>query len=70
MTTAVVLADGSEPLSEVTVAALEDLGYQVDRSRAQPYRLPPVSSLRQTARDPVRVVHLRNDVRQGPIIAD
>ena len=70
MTTAVVLADGSEPLSLVTVAALEDLGYQVDRSKAQPYRLPTVSSLRQTARDPARVVHLRNDVRKGPIIAD
>ena len=70
MTTAVVLADGSEPLSLVTVAALEDLGYQVDRSKAQPYQLPSVSSLRQTARDPARVVHLRNDVRQGPIRAD
>ena len=70
MTTAVVLADGSEPLSLVTVAALEDLGYQVDRSRAQPYQLPSVSSLRQTASDPARVVHLRNDVRKGPIIAD
>ena len=70
MTTAVVLADGSEPLSLVTVAALEDLGYQVDRSKAQPYQLPSVSSLRQTASDPAQVVHLRNDVRQGPIIAD
>ena len=70
MTTAVVLADGSEPLSLVTVAALEDLGYQVDRSKAQPYQLPSVSSLRQTASDPARVVHLRNDVRKGPIIAD
>ena len=70
MTTAVVIADGSEPLSRVTIAALKDLGYQVDRTKAQHYRLPSVSSLRQTARDSARVVHLRNDVRQGPIIAD
>ena len=66
MTTAVVIADGPEPLSEVTIAALEDLGYQVDYRRAQRYRLPPATSLRQSA----RVIHLYNDIRQGPIRVD
>ena len=66
MTTAVVVADGAEPLSEVTIAALEDLGYQVDYRRAQPYRLPPATSLRPRA----RVIHLYHDVRQGPIRVD
>ena len=66
MTTSVVIADGAEPLSEVTVAALEDLGYQVDYRRAQPYGLPPATSLRQSA----RVIHLYNDIRQGPIRVD
>ena len=66
MTTAVVIADGPEPLSEVTIAALEDLGYQVDYRRAQRYRLPPAISLRQSA----RTIHLYNDVRQGPIRVD
>ena len=66
MTTAVVIEDGAEPLSEVTIAALEDLGYQVDYRRAQPYRLPPATSLRQSA----RVIHLYHDVRQGPVRVD
>jgi hypothetical protein len=70
MTTAVVIEDGSEPLSEVTIAALQDLGYQVDFTKAQRYRLPAALSLRQTARGTARVIHLRNDVRQGPIRAD
>ena len=70
MTTAVVIEDGSEPLSEVTIAALKDLGYEVDPNRAQRYRLPPAMSLRQAARDGVRVIHLYDDVRQGPIRAD
>ena len=66
MTTAVVIEDSAEPLSEVTIAALEDLGYQVDYRRAQPYRLPPAASLRQSA----RVIHLYHDIRQGPIRVD
>lgn len=32
-----------EPLSEVTIAALKDLGYQVDLSRAEEYSLPPAA---------------------------
>ena len=70
MTTAVVIEDGSEPLSEVTIAALQDLGYQVDYTRARRYQLPPAMSLQQAARDGVRVIHRYNDVRQGPIRAD
>jgi len=69
MTTAVVIEDGTEPLSEVTIAALEDLGYEVDYTRAERYSLPPATSLMQAARG-TGVVHLHNDVRQGPIIAD
>ena len=70
MTTAVVIGDGSEPLSEVTIAALEDLGYQVDYRRAERYRLLPATSLRQSARGAVRAIHLYHDVRQGPIRVD
>ena len=70
MTTAVVIEDGTEPLSEVTIAALADLGYQVDYRGAQRYRLPPATSLRQSARGAVRAFHLYNDVRQGPIRVD
>lgn len=32
--------NGSMPLSKVTIAGLEDLGYQVDYAAADPYRLP------------------------------
>ena len=69
MTTAVVVADGPEPLSSVTIASLEDLGYQVDYTEAERYALPAAGAAQQ-ARGAVRLFHLGNDVRRGPIRVD
>ena len=39
-----MVGDSPEPLSEVTLHALDDLGfYQIDVSQAEPYTLPPVA---------------------------
>ena len=54
-----------EPLSAITVQSLADLGYSVDVSQADPYRLPPRGSL--TRRAPGRRIHLENDIRSGPV---
>ena len=40
---------GTNPLSRVTIAAFEDLGYRVDRERADAYRLPTEEELRALA---------------------
>jgi hypothetical protein len=40
---------GPNPLSRVTIAAFEDLGYSVDRERADAYRLPTEEELRRLA---------------------
>lgn len=36
----------SNPLSELTIRSMRDLGYDVDLSQADPYTLPPAGSLR------------------------
>ena len=62
-----------EPLSIVTIAALEDLGYSVDDAAAEQYTLPPTlpTTLPTTPPGTVRaasqVLHLLNDIRQGPV---
>ena len=40
------LADGwrSAPLSDITIRSMEDLGYEVDRSQADPYVIPPITA--------------------------
>ena len=35
---------GENPLSEVTIWSLADIGYMVDASQADPYKLPPVAA--------------------------
>ena len=35
---------GENPLSNVTIRSLEDLGYEVDQSQADPYRIPAVAA--------------------------
>jgi Leishmanolysin len=55
---------GTNPLSRVTVASLEDLGYVVNRSAADPFNLtaPAAASVRGS-----EIMHLINDVYQGPV---
>ena len=61
-----------EPLSLVTVAALEDMGYEVDPAAAEPYTLPPPprGAARRSARAEATVVHLIGDVRQAPVMTE
>lgn len=40
---------GGEPLSRVTIGALEDLGYTVDYAAADSWNIPPLPTLRQVA---------------------
>ncbi len=54
---------GANPLSEVTVASLGDLGYVVNPAGADPYTLPGVP-LRA---GPLVTINLGDDVWHGPI---
>ena len=42
------VAAASNPLSRVTIASLQDLGYVVDMSAAEPYTLPNLLSLAES----------------------
>ena len=57
-----------EPLSIVTIAALEDLGYSVDAAAAEQYTLPTTPP--GTVRSAAQVLHLLNDIRRGPVRAE
>lgn len=74
MTSTQVIAPGSrEPLSLVTVKALADMGYAVDDSAAEPYRLPaPVSRAagRRAHAETAATVDLTGDVRPVPAMAE
>ena len=59
------VSDHVEPLSAITIQSLADLGYSVDVSKADPYRLPPPGSAAR--RTPGRRIHLENDIRSGPV---
>ena len=59
------VSGSEEPLSAITIQSLADIGYSVDVSQADPYRLPPRGSL--TRRAPDRRIGLENDIRRGPI---
>ena len=54
-----------EPLSVVTIAALQDLGYSVDAGAAQPYRLPLAST--RNRKEASHPLHLHGDIRDGPV---
>ena len=58
-------SDREEPLSAITIQSLADIGYAVDVSQANPYRLPPPGSAAR--RTPGRRIHLENDIRSGPV---
>ena len=57
--------DISTPLSAISIQSLADIGYTVDVSQADSYRLPTTGSgLRSKPRPRI---HLKNDIRKGPI---
>ena len=62
-------ANASQPLSKVTIAALADLGYSVDYTRAESYTLPSESQSRlRSARAAEDEIHVGEDIRHGPTV--
>ena len=61
---------GSDKLSKVTIAALADLGYSVDYTKAESYSLPSSTILRSQLPDTALpgLPHFRDEVRRGPLI--
>ncbi len=57
---------GSEPLSAITIQSLADIGYEVDVTLAEPYRLPSADAAR--AIDPDRLLPYGDDIWRGPIV--
>ena len=55
-----------EPLSAITIQSLADMGYAVDLTAADPYRLPDADAAR--ARKPARLIPYGDDIWRGPII--
>ena len=55
----------SEPVSAITIQSLADIGYAVDVSRADSYRLPPPGTARR--KDSDDQTHLVDDIIRGPI---
>ena len=73
MTSSQLLDRGTnEPLSLVTVAALDDMGYTVDYDAAEPYTLPASAraAARRSAHAEAEVYDLSGDVRQAPVMAE
>ncbi len=62
--TPIIATSGSNPLSRVTVGALGDMGYVVDKSGVDPYTLPPTTV---RAGPPEPGVHLGDDLMRGPV---
>ncbi|MGE0161077.1 MAG: leishmanolysin-related zinc metalloendopeptidase [Gemmatimonadales bacterium] len=60
------LTSGSSPLSRLTIASLEDLGYEVDESAADPFTIGPFPSPPRIG-SPTAGVPLGDDVLLGPI---
>ncbi|WP_420461614.1 Ig-like domain-containing protein [Candidatus Palauibacter sp.] len=55
-----------EPLSAITIQSLADLGYEVDSTVAEPYRLPGADAAR--AIDPDRLIPYGDDIWRGPVV--
>ena len=72
LTPTISSTSASHPLSKVTIAALEDLGYRVDYTQAESYTLPGSSlttaSLLRAARAAFDEFHVGDDIRRGPVI--
>ena len=56
----------TEPLSAITIQSLADLGYAVDLTAADPYRLPDADAARKI--DVTRLIPYGDDIWRGPII--
>lgn len=54
------------PLSAITIQSLADMGYAVDVSLAEPFRLPGAAD--RVAGKDVRKIEYGDDVRRGPIL--
>ena len=73
MTSSQLMQRGTnEPLSLVTVAALDDMGYTVDDDDAEPYTLPVSAraAARRSAHAEADVFDLVGDVRQAPVMTE
>ncbi|WP_419164575.1 Ig-like domain-containing protein [Candidatus Palauibacter sp.] len=55
-----------EPLSAITIQSLADIGYMVDPTGAEPYRLPSADAAR--AMDPDRLIPYGDDIWRGPVV--
>ena len=55
----------SNPLSAITIQSLADVGYTVDVSLADPYRLPSAAALASALE---KSIDLGNDIIVGPIV--
>ena len=56
----------SSPLSTITIQSLADLGYSVDTTVADPYRLPGAAAAREI--DPGRLIPYGDDIWRGPAV--
>ena len=61
-----VRVGGSSPLSAITIQSLADLGYSVDTTLADPYRLPDADAARDI--DPGRLIPYGDDIWRGPVV--
>jgi hypothetical protein len=59
-------AGGAKPLSAITIRSMEDLGYGVDVTQADPYTLPLIGAP-MTAPSLMGGISLMGDIRAGPI---
>ena len=65
MTQAINANARSSPLSAISIQALADLGYTVDLSLADAYRLPTAAALAESLENSI---DLGNDIIIGPIV--
>ena len=65
MTPSISPESDSSPLSAITIQSLADLGYTVDVSLADPYRLPSAAALELLLQNSI---DLGNDIIVGPIV--
>ena len=59
------ISGATNPMSRTTIASVQDLGYVVDLSQADPYTLASTTALRARAQGGV---HLGDDIARGPTV--
>lgn len=55
-----------EPMSAITIQSLADMGYAVDLTAAEPYRLPEADA--DQARESARLIHYGDDIWRVPMV--